>query len=155
MALTREKTKGRKNSGHFAAIPHDIIKSKNFQNLSGNAAKLLVQLISELRFGKDKSTKNNGDLSICFSMFKSAGWRSKDTLYKARNELLHYGFIELTRRGIAYKNRPHLFAITFRAIDECNGKLDVRPTRVPSSKWKIEKERYDSKKRGLQIDEWY
>ncbi|WP_419536409.1 hypothetical protein [Endozoicomonas sp.] len=143
MALNRQKAKGRRESGHFAAIPHALIQSGNFQRMSGNAVKLLVQMIEQLRFQKGGGTKNNGDLCVSWSVMRERGWRSKDTLQRARNELLYYGFIEQTRMGLAMvRGRPHLYALTFLAIDECGGKLDVAATRVPSGKWKIERALY-------------
>ena len=40
------------------------------------------------------------------------------------------------------KGKPYLYAVTFLAIDECGGKLDVAATRVPSGKWKKERALY-------------
>jgi hypothetical protein len=49
---------------------------------------------------------------------------------------LAHGFIEQTRQG--GKNQCSLYAVTWLAIDECNGKLDVNPTRAASNLWKPE-----------------
>ena len=137
MAINRRTVKGRKEGGGFAAIPHAIIASSNYKKMGGNAVKLLTQIVGKLRFSKDKTTKNNGDLCVSWSLMKDHGWRSKGTLQRARDELVYYGFIELTRLGEAMtKGKPHLFALTFHAIDECNDKLDIAPTRVASGKWK-------------------
>ncbi|WP_419533341.1 hypothetical protein [Endozoicomonas sp.] len=139
MAMNREKAKGRKEGGHFVAIPHAIINSSNFRKMGGYAVKLLTQMIEQLRYVKGGGTKNNGDLCVSWSLMKGKGWRSKGTLQRARDELLHYGFIQLTRQGMAtVKGKPNLYALTFLAIDECDGKLDVSPTRSPSGLWKNE-----------------
>ncbi len=54
-------------------------------------------------------------------------WRnaagSRDTLCKARRELLEAGWIILKTRQAASTNS--LYAVTFYAIDGCNGKLEV------------------------------
>ncbi len=62
------------------------------------------------------------------------GWKSRDTLNKARKELLDVELIIVSR----YKDRkrPHLYALTFFAIDECSGKLDIKATAKPVSTWR-------------------
>ena len=150
MVMNRQKAKGRRESGNFALLPFNLINSPNFQNASGYAVKLLVQMMEQLRFEKGGGTRNNGDLCISWSLMKPRGWRSKDTLQRARDELLYYGFIEQTRQGLAMvKGKPYLYALTFLAIDECKGKLDVAPTSAPSGKWKIEKARYTPPKKTV------
>lgn len=62
------------------------------------------------------------------------GWRSRDTLERALHQLIDAGLIELTRQGGL--NRCSLYALTWHAIDECGGKLDVPATRVASGLWK-------------------
>ena len=64
------------------------------------------------------------------------GWTSKGTVDKALNELLARGFIEQTRQG--GRNKCSLYAVSWLAIDECGGKLDVSDTRVASNLWKPE-----------------
>ena len=66
---------------------------------------------------------------------KKRGWKSRDTLNKARKELLDVELILITRHGD--RKRPHLYALTFFAIDECNGKLDVKATKRPPSTWRL------------------
>jgi hypothetical protein len=68
-------------------------------------------------------------------MMKKQGWKSKQTLYLAINELLHYGWLVRTRIGGLNKT-PNLYAITFHSIDECKGKLDIKATKVPPGDWK-------------------
>ena len=62
------------------------------------------------------------------------------SLAQARQELLHYGFIELTRQGGLGK--CSLFAITWESVDDCDGKLDVRPTRTPSLDFQLTRPTY-------------
>ncbi|MGH8320467.1 MAG: hypothetical protein ACRESI_00785 [Gammaproteobacteria bacterium] len=62
------------------------------------------------------------------------GWKSKDQLNKALRELLTAGWIMLTRQG--GKNQCSLYGITFQAIDECKGKLEVPVTTTAPGWWK-------------------
>ncbi|WP_095210365.1 hypothetical protein [Endozoicomonas ascidiicola] len=69
MAFNRQKSKNRREGGNFFSIPYAVIESPNFQKLSGSAAKLLVQMGSQIRFQKG-GTKNNGDLCVSWSVMK-------------------------------------------------------------------------------------
>lgn len=115
--------------GGFVPIPHVVIRSEGFGKLSAHAVKLLTDLLSQYR------GNNNGDLSAPYStMHKKRGWRSKGTLSRAIKELLASGFIEISRQGGRHKCT--LYATTFFAIDECNGKIDIRATSKPTSLWR-------------------
>lgn len=130
----RQGAKGRRSTGTFLALPHDVIKSKNWQMASGICVKLVIYLASQY------NGMNNGDLSATFSALRLRGWRSSDTLNNAINEAIHYGLIVKTRQGGL--NKCNLFAVTWQAIDECKGKLDCEATRIPLGDWKHEKSRY-------------
>ena len=78
---------------------------------------------------------NNGDLAAAWKLMEKRGWRSKETLHRAKRELLEKGFIVTTRQG--GRHVCSLFAVTWLAIDECSGKLDVAPTRVAPGYWKL------------------
>jgi hypothetical protein len=62
------------------------------------------------------------------------GWKSKDTLSKALKELLAGDWLEVTRQG--GRNQATLYAVTFYAIDDCKGKLDIESTSRPRSTWR-------------------
>lgn len=130
MARTRLKSKGRRDGGSYIAMPHIILESAEYAALSPQAVKLLIDLFSQFR------GVNNGDLSAAWKIMSARGWRSKATLYRALHELIANGWIEMTRRGGIH--RCSLYAVTWLAIDECGGKLDVSPTRIASGKWKKE-----------------
>lgn len=128
MVNSRRKAKGRLDSGSFVAIPHAILESNSYAKLSAPAVKLMLDL-----YGQYKGS-NNGDFSMAWSMMSTRGWRSKDTLYRGRNELVDKGFIIQTRLG--GKHQCSLYAVTWQPIDECNGKLDCPATRVALGYWK-------------------
>lgn len=127
MTRTREKILGRKDEGGYFSLPHAVMESSNFRALSAHAVKLLVNI------GGQFKGANNGDLSAAWKVMHPRGWRSRDTLTRALAELLYFGLIEKTRQGGL--NHCSLYALTWKAIDECKGKLDVLATRRPSSMW--------------------
>ncbi|MFT3792091.1 MAG: hypothetical protein QM741_13675 [Rudaea sp.] len=124
----RRKHKGRADGGGFFALPHAVMAAPSYRGLSAHAVKLLCDLGSQYR------GNNNGDLATAWRIMRSLGWRSRDTLFRAQRELLESGLIEPTRQGGLHK--CSLFALTWLPIDECDGKLDVRATRVASGTWK-------------------
>lgn len=129
MSRRRRRGKGIPVNGPFVALPRDMVEHPNFINMSPRGHKLLMQLA--LRY----NGFNNGDFSCAWSVMKTLGWRSRDTLAKAQAELIERRFMVLTRQG--GRNKCNLYALTFWPIDECKGKLDVPATREPSDAWKL------------------
>jgi hypothetical protein len=114
--------------GGFVKVPHVVLRSLGFSQLSAHATKLLMDLLSQF------IGNNNGDLGAAYSVMKKRGWRSKGTLNRAIKELLEAGFIEVSRQG--GKHKCSLYAVTFYKVDYCKGKLDISPTERPVSTWK-------------------
>ena len=125
---TRLKNKGRANRGPFLALPREILDSPAWAALTAHEVKLLVDLGAALR------GRNNGDLACTWAAMHKRGWVSRDTLAKALAGLLAKGFISKTRQG--YLRLCSLYAVTWLPIDECEGKLDVKPCPVPSNDWR-------------------
>ncbi|SDA27072.1 hypothetical protein SAMN05216315_13210 [Nitrosospira sp. Nsp18] len=118
----------KRGPGGFVALPFALLRSRSFAALGPHSVKLLFDLLHQYNL------RNNGDLSMSFEkVMKPRGWKSKDTLYKARQELLECGFIILTRQGGLHQ--CSLYAVTFFAVDHCEGKLDVSATRSPLGLW--------------------
>ena len=146
MAVSRSKAKSRREAGPFAPFPMSVLQHENYRRLSGPAAKLLTALMSQVKM-KGGGPCNNGDLCATHSMMKEYGLASKSTLSNAIKELLHYGFIVLTRQGEKLrKDKPSLYAITWWAIDECGGKLDVSPTTTSPGTWRNNVPKYQRPK---------
>lgn len=127
------KRKGQSNvrteMGGFVRLPHAITRSYIYNHkLSAYGVKLLVDL------GNQYNGKNNGDLSLAYSVMKDKGWRSPSTLSKAIKELKALDLIEVTRLGA--RKRCSLYALTFHAIDECQAKHNANPTDRPKSQWR-------------------
>lgn len=128
MGRTRAQTVGRREGGSFIAVPRAILEHRNYIALSAHAVKLFYDLYAQYR------GNNNGDLCAAWKLMAARGWKSRDTLTKARAELLERGWIVVSRQG--GRRIPTLYALTFMAIDECGGKLDISPTRTPPGHWK-------------------
>lgn len=135
MAMTRAKAKGRRDAGRYAGLPHTVMEHPDYVLLSGNAVRLLVELIKQF------NGYNNGDLSAAFSTMRGRGvTRSKTTLAKLLRELERADFITCTRRA-RFLNpgaRCALYALTWKPINECPGKdLEVNPTVTPPRAFSI------------------
>jgi hypothetical protein len=135
MNKKRAKLTGKGTLGSYVALPHAVLNSSNFLRMSAHGVKLVLDLYSQY-YGH-----NNGDFSMSWTRMRRRGWRSRETLEAARDEALHYGWIVLTRQG--GRNRCSLYAVTWQEIDECKGKLDVRPTKAPLGTWRTEVEPWD------------
>ena len=128
MGRKRSRAVGRKETGTFFMVPRAVLESRAYRGVSAKAAKLLLDL------GAQYNGYNNGDQCAAWRLMEPMGWRSRDTLGKAKRELLRAGLIERTKQGGLHAST--LYAFTWRPIDECSGKLDVSPTRVASALWR-------------------
>ena len=127
-AKQRLLNKARRESGSFLALPRVIVDSDEYAALSAHSVKLLIDLFAQFR------GKNNGDLCAAFTVMKCRGWKSRGTLHRATRELVDSGWIILSRQG--GRNKPSLFGLSFLAIDECKGKLDISETTAPPGTWR-------------------
>lgn len=136
MAKSRAKAKGRKESGTFAAIPHSVMDTNDFQKLSPSGMKVIILLIRQY------NGKNNGNLSATITQSRKYGVNSSASLTKALRELQTCNLIVRTREGffMSAGGRCALYALTWRAIDECRGKdLELNPTTTPIRAFSTEK----------------
>lgn len=108
----------KRDGGQFFAIPHSVLNGAAYLSVSSHARMLLFDLIAQYK------GDNNGDFCAAYSMMQLRGWKSTHTLLKAKKELLNAGLIEETRKG-ARPNLASLYAVTWLALDDCNGKLDI------------------------------
>jgi len=113
-------SRDKRDGGSFLAVPMSVLNSVAFREASQYAKALLIDLSAQLR------DDNNGDLAACWRFMRERGWRSQTTLAKAKAELIERGLIVETRKG-ARPNKASLYAVTWRALDDCGGKLDMRP----------------------------
>ena len=123
------RSKGRSESGSFVALQHNILEHEQYAMLPMRAVKLLIDIYAQYR------GSNNGDLCATWSMMKKRGWKSQDTLSKALSDLINRGWLVLTRQG--GRHQASLYAVTFKGIDECDGKLDRAANPAPLNYWKL------------------
>lgn len=128
MARSRQKSKGRQESGPFIALPLHILESPEYSEIPLPSLKLLIDLLSQY------NGFNNGDFCAAWTLMEPKGWRSRDTLARAIRDLLARGWIIKTRQGGRHK--ASLYAVTWKPIDDCKGKLDVSATKVASNAWR-------------------
>ena len=134
MSTRRRRVTGRSESGRVLALPAVLLESAEYARLSAWGVKFLIDLASQYK------GNNNGDLCAAWSLMKQRGWRSRETLDRAKKHVLDAGFIIITRQGQRGRTGgsrfPTLYAITWRGIDDCDGKLDVPSNPVPLNLWK-------------------
>lgn len=133
---SRLRHKGRSESGGtFTAIPHAIQDCANWRQCSATAIKMLCDV------ARQYNGRNNGDLCAALSVLRPYGWTAPETVLWALRELRHYGFLLLTRQGGLHA--PSLYAVTWKPIDDCGGKLTcAKPSPVPPGDWKQPRERF-------------
>lgn len=122
--------KRKRERGAFLALPVAVLNSQTYARLSPHAVKLLLDLGSQYR------GDNNGDLSAPWKLMRPRGWRSEETLSKAKQELLQARFIVEMRKG----RRPNvctLYALTWFNLDPST-KHDVGPSGFVYGAWKAE-----------------
>jgi hypothetical protein len=117
------------NKERFLGIPLNVLESEAYRSLRASSVKMLVDL------AKQYNGYNNGDFTAAYSVLRRHGWNSKGTIQSALKELMDKGFIVRTRDA-RFQN-PNatcaLYGVTWRAIDECKDKLDIKPTKTPSN----------------------
>lgn len=124
---SRQKMKGRKESGTFMKVPTAVLRSPNYCGLSLKAKALILDI------GARYNGYNNGDLAAPYSWMQALGWRSKGTLHNALQELRQAGMIELTKQGGLHG--PSLYAFTWLPIDACKAHPEITETHVASGAW--------------------
>jgi hypothetical protein len=115
--------KGRRIKGKFIAIPESVYNHNDFKSLSHRALRLLIDLLTQY------NGHNNGDLCAAMTLMKRRGWKSNDQRNKALKELLDKELIVLTRQG--GRKIASLYAVTWKPIDDCKGKIDISATKKP------------------------
>lgn len=119
--------KNRSEDKRFFGLPYRITKHPNFTLVSAQGVKLLVDI------GRQYMGSNNGDLCATWSIMSKRGWKSKETLSDAVQELEHYGLIVMTQEG--GRNKPNLYALAWRKIDKSKMPDYWKVGQIPGS-WK-------------------
>ena len=136
MARDRRKIKGRSESGRFLKLPHIVLNSEDYINLSYKSKALLTDLAMQY------NGHNNGDFSAALGVMRKRGWTRSATLSAATKELVEANLILKTREGrfLNPGGRCALYAVTWHPIDDCFGKdLEVRATIKAPRSFSIER----------------
>lgn len=122
----------RRVEGRFIALPHAVVLSDAYRELSHPARSLLTEIAVQYM------GCNNGQLLASQSKLLPRGWRSADTLHRAKQELLEAGFVVETVKG-GRPNKASWYAITWWRLDghpkyDFGVELEFRRTPLPSLK---------------------
>lgn len=110
-------SRGKRIVGQFITLPHDVLYSEGYRNLSHPAKSLLTEFCLQYR------GMNNGMLIATMRHLKKRGWNSADVVSRAKRELIEAGLIFETVKG----RRPSIaswFALTWHPLDQ-NPKYDA------------------------------
>jgi len=131
MSKSRYKNAKEKRDGNeHIGVPHCVLDGAAYLSLNAHARMLLWDLAAQYR------GNNNGDLCMAWKLMRKRGWKSEGTLCKAKLELLEACLIVETRKG-ARPNKCSLFALTWYALDDCDGKLDMSVRSFPRGAYKL------------------
>ncbi len=131
MAKSRFKNATEKrDGGAFITLPLSVLSGAAYLGLNAHARMLLFDLAAQYR------GDNNGDLCAAWKLMHPRGWKSEETLGKAKRDLLESGLIVETRKG-ARPNKCSLFALTWYALDDCGGKLDISARSFPRGAYRL------------------
>jgi hypothetical protein len=120
----------KRDSGGYIAIPFAVLNGAAYLSLNAYARMLLLDMSAQYR------GNNNGDLCAPWKLMHPRGWKSEATLNKAKRALLESGLIVETRKG-ARPNKCSLYALTWFALDDCGGKLDISTQTFPRGAYKL------------------
>lgn len=117
--MANGRNKGRKgdagrDSGGFVALPWSVLDCPAYAALSTHAKALLLEVARQ--FHRD----DNGRMLLSRAYMATRGWKSNDTIAKAKNELLNGGFIFETVKGHR-PNKASWYAVTWRTLDKMPG----------------------------------
>ena len=105
---------GSRDAGGFVALPWAVLDSAAYQGLSHPARSLLMELARQ--YVRD----NNGRLLASEAYLSKRGWKSNDTITRAKRELIEAGFVHETVKGHR-PNKASWYAVTWYSIDRLQG----------------------------------
>ena len=120
----------RKSYKTGAWLPNEVLQSQAYKDLTSGAKNVLVAIAAQYR------SDNNGDLSVAVTILSLYGITSPDTISRAVMQLRKHRLIRLTRQGMKFRNRPSLYAITWKPIDKCGGKIGRLAGNVAKNDWR-------------------
>lgn len=110
----RRKSGTGREGGRFIALPHSVLESEAYMQLSYPARALLLEFA--LQFHGD----DNGRLLASRKHLLKRGWKSNATITEAKRELIEAGFLFQTVRG-QRPNKASWYAVTWQTLDKLQG----------------------------------
>ena len=117
MSKARRDTK--RDGGRFLALPHEVIDCVAYRGLGHVGRSLLIDI------ARQYNHHNNGKLTACMKYLRPLGWKSADTITRAKAELLASGLLIETRKG-ARPNKAAWYMLAWFDIDISEG-MDSQP----------------------------
>lgn len=114
-------------SGSYTPLPHAVLDSVAFMGAGHTARSLLFDLMRQHNGG------NNGRLHLAQGWLRKRGWKSGDTIQRAKVELINRGLIVQTKQG-GLNIGPCFFALTWLPIANFVG-LELRPSEYHKGAW--------------------
>ncbi|MDP1734277.1 MAG: hypothetical protein Q8L44_07940 [Sulfuritalea sp.] len=114
-------------TGSYTPLVHVVLDSVALMGASHTARSLLLELM------RQHTGSNNGRLHLAQGWLRKRGWKSGDTIQRAKVELLKRGLIVQTRQG-GLNTGPCLFALTWLPIANFVG-LELRPSEYHKGAW--------------------
>lgn len=131
MAKSRYKNAGEKrDGGAHIAVPVSVLNGSAYLGLSAHGRMLLWDLAAQYR------GDNNGDMCAAWKLMRPRGWKSEETLNNAKKELLGACLIVETVKG-ARPNKCSLYALTWYALDDCDGRPEISARNFPRGAYKL------------------
>ena len=103
-----------RDQGGFIALPWSVLDCPAYARLSHPAKALLFEVARQF------VCDNNGRMLLSRAHMAKRGWKSADTVSKAKRELLTAGFIHETVMGHR-PNKASWYAVTWRSLDKIPG----------------------------------
>lgn len=129
--------------GNVICTPGRLYRHVNYRRMRPSAKAVLWDIVAEY------DGTNNGYLSAEWNKMQDCGWGSEHTVREAIAELLHYGWLVKTQIG-GRDHRPNLYGITWRKLNQRQGKLLPIPADCdysrPLATYRGEKEKYTKAK---------
>lgn len=125
--------------GHCVVLQDDVIDTKAWKDISGNAVKIYIQFMRKryIKYGgkgkyKKAAHDNARDLSLTIDEAKKMWSMDKRALKKAIDELIEKGFIDIVEHGFAaiskntliQQKKPNIYGLSERFRSYGKKKID-------------------------------
>ncbi|MEW6119379.1 MAG: hypothetical protein AB1593_04740 [Pseudomonadota bacterium] len=111
----------------YCSIPWSVLDSRAYQGATPTARALLFELL------RQHSGSNNGHLHLAHKWLAPRGWTSKETIERARDDLLKRGLIVQTKQGGLFIGAS-LYAVTWLPVSNHVG-LETSPSTYHPGAW--------------------